>query len=191
MHCILPILALYVVTLSWTINPNHLAQLTYIVSNHCYEKNPFLDPVFYSRCHLPFTLLTGKKKGTQHSLTSLISWCISIRLPPLLLYWNYSYEHWKWLLNVKYYALFLVLILCVIFFRSLICRYADTFLFLLTTAPLPRLLAPLLSLPQTQVFPCSAFSSNSPLLLCYIHLHRYAYLHGCLASMSVLTILSF
>lgn len=63
MHCILPVLALSVVTLSWTISPNHLAQLTYIVSNHCYEQNPFLDPVFYSRCHLPFTPLTGKKKG--------------------------------------------------------------------------------------------------------------------------------
>lgn len=144
---------------------------------------------------LPHLLKKKKKRErSQHSLTSLISWCISIRLPPLLLYWNFSYEHWKWFLNVKYYILFLVLILsilCVIFFRSLACQYADTFLFFLTTAPLPRLQSPLLSLPQTQVFPCSAFSSDSPLLLHYIHLHRYAYLHECLASMSVLTILNF
>lgn len=80
-----------------------------------------------------------------------------------------------------------------IFQRPLSVDMLIIFCSLETTASQPMLLAPLLSLPQSQVFPKvphSVFSSSSPLLPCQMDLHGFAYLHRYVAFMSILTILN-
>lgn len=69
---------------------------------------------------------------------------------------------------------------------SPVYQYADNFVFLLTIAPLPICWLHLCIYLGLRYSPCSALSSDSPLLPCHAYIHSCAYLRRYLASRSVL-----
>lgn len=137
--------------------------------NHFYEQNPFLNLVFYSRCHLPSPHLLKKKKKSAPN-TCLFPFHFLVHFNQVCtLNWNYSCERWQWLLNVKSCAFFSDLILCDIFFFSeamsidtLITFRSFWLLLLYTCCWLHFCLC-----FRLRYSPCSVFSSNSSFLPCH------------------------